>query len=78
MTPGSLSWVGAKTSVFGLMPLSAIAVELVTTLNDEPGGNVTLIARFSSGWSGSVSSRSSFFFSSLPFSVASWFGSNDG
>ena len=54
------------------------AAELVTILNDEPGGNVAWIARFSSGWAGSLRSCLSTLSSLVPSRVVSTFGSNVG
>ena len=73
-----MSWVGANTRVFWVYLPVEKAVELVTILKLDPGGKVTLVARFSSGWFGSFSSALSFLFSWLPSSVASRFGSNEG
>src|ERR1039458_7272512 len=78
LTPGSLSWVGAFTSVFWLYLPVLKAVELVTILKLDPGGKVTAVARLSSGWFGSASRRLSFLWSFLPFRVASWVGSYEG
>ena len=54
------------------------AVELVISLNVEPGGNVSLIARFSSGWAGSLTSRLSILLNLTPSCVARAFGSKLG
>src|SRR5215469_1183895 len=68
---GSWSGDGAWTSefVFFTRPVEK-AAELVTTLNEEPGGNVAEMARFSSGWDLSVSSCWSTWLSFVPSSVA--------
>src|ERR1022692_3310981 len=54
------------------------AVELVISLNVEPGGNVSLIARFSSGAPGALTSRLSTLLNLTPSWVASSFGSKLG
>ena len=54
------------------------AAELVISLNVDPGGNVSLMARFSSGAALSLRSRASFFATSPLLMGAYRFGLNDG
>src|SRR6266403_2025971 len=79
VVPGRLSLVGAKTGEFSLATFPVEnAVELVTILKVEPGGNVVLMALLIRGCAGSARSRWSFLISFLPSSVASRFGSKVG
>src|SRR5450432_4136442 len=65
--PGSARLVGASTRDCGLATLPVLsAAELVMTLNEEPGGNVTWVARFSSGWAGSCRYAASILLSRVP------------
>src|SRR5262245_66049554 len=75
---GSFRLVGAEYRLSGLyLPLEN-AAELVTILNVDPGGKVSLIARFSSGCCGELRYFLSALLSSLPLSVASLLGLKDG
>src|SRR6266567_3964429 len=68
---GSFSAGGAKTADCRLrLAFPDSHVELVTTLNEEPGGNVSLIALLSSGWRGSCRYCLSILSSRVPLSVA--------
>src|SRR6516225_2321686 len=75
---GSLRLVGALYGVCGVNLPVENAAELVTILNVDPGGKVSLIARFSSGCCGELRYFWSALLSAFPFSVASLFGLNDG
>src|SRR6516165_532029 len=71
---GSLRLVGALYGVCGVNLPVENAVELVTILNVDPGGKVSLIARFSSGCCGELRYFSSARFSAFPSNVASLLG----
>src|SRR5260370_28281387 len=71
---GSLRLVGALYGVCGVNLPVENAVELVTTLNVDPGGKVSLIARLSSGCWGELRYLWSARFSALPLKVASLLG----
>src|SRR5215472_14154448 len=72
--PGRLRSVGALYGVCGVNFPVENAVELVTTLNVDPGGKVSLIARLSSGCCGELRYFWSARFSALPLNVASLLG----
>src|SRR6266498_3978160 len=72
---GSFSAGGAKTADCGLLTFPRdSAVALVTTLKVEPGGNVALMARLSSGCRRSCRYCRSILSSRLPLRVAYRFG----
>src|SRR5215469_4344692 len=76
--PGRLRSVGALYGVCGVnFPLEN-AVELVTILNVDPGGKVSLIARLSNGCCGELRYFLSALLRALPLSVASLLGLKDG
>src|SRR5215469_6008218 len=74
VVPGSLRLVGALYGVCAVNLPVENAVELVTILNVDPGGKVSLIARLSSGCFGSSRYFWSARFSALPLKVASLLG----
>src|SRR5215470_6971253 len=74
VVPGSLRLVGALYGVCGVNLPVENAVELVTILNVEPGGKVSLIARLSSGCCGELRYFLSALLRALPLSVASLLG----
>src|SRR5258706_5883372 len=76
---GSVRGCGAFTVVPGFATLPVVnAAELVMTLNDDPGGKVTLMARLSSGCAGSWRHCKSILSSFAPSSVVYLLGSNVG
>src|SRR5215813_3978081 len=76
VVPGRFRLVGANTRVLGvyLPPGLEKAVELVTTLKVEPGGNVWLMARLSSGYRADPRQRLSIRLSWALLNVAYLFG----
>src|SRR5215469_3747856 len=72
---GSVSTVGAGTRLLVLATLCVLnAAELVTTLNDDPGGYVSEMARLSSGCPGALISALSIWLNLVPLKVVSTFG----
>src|SRR5215472_12927004 len=76
---GRFSGCGAFTVVlvFATLPVEN-APALVTTLNDEPGGNVISVARLTRGCAGSWRYWASILSSFVPSSVVYLLGSNVG
>src|SRR5258708_29155753 len=76
---GRVNGCGAFTVAFGPATLPVEnAAELVTSLNDDPGGKVALMARLSSGWAGSRRDCLAILSSFAPSSVVYLLGSNVG
>src|SRR6516162_3901283 len=71
---GSLRLVGASYGVCAVYLPVEKAAELVTILNVDPGGKVSLIARLSSGCWGEFRYFWSAFCSAVPLKVASLLG----
>src|SRR5579859_3077812 len=78
VVPGSERSVGALYGVCGLYLPVEKAVELVTILNVDPGGKVSLMARLSSGCCLELRYFSSALFSAVPLKVAYLLGLNVG